>query len=163
MLSDQVRSLGSPVMFSRIGPGHSQAGSGGYSTVPVISQARSFYVKCPLHGTSMRSCSRQMSKGSDDDILRSLMFWVLTGMVCGLMLFFELQTFCRLTTLTHTHKAINRFGQVRLARALSLHFHLIPPGFDLAMQPGESAEQLRWRHVHHAAPKLHHIGDCHNF
>lgn len=40
---------------------------------------RSFYVKCPLHGTNMRSCSRQMSKGTDDVIIRSLMYWLREG------------------------------------------------------------------------------------
>lgn len=51
--------------------------------VPIIprtdQKARSFYVKCPLHGTHMRSCSRQMSKGTEDIIIRSLMYWLLQG------------------------------------------------------------------------------------
>ena len=43
------------------------------------SKATSFYVKCPLHGTRLRSCSKQISKGTQDEIIRSLMFWVLGG------------------------------------------------------------------------------------
>ena len=45
-------------------------------------QVKSFYVRCPLHGTLSRSCSKQYSRGGSDDAnVRALMFWLIQGRV----------------------------------------------------------------------------------
>lgn len=50
---------------------------------PAIFQA--YYVRCPLHTTAMRSCSKQMSTSNKDVkvIARSLMWWLLQGKELG--------------------------------------------------------------------------------
>ena len=50
-----------------------------YITCPLGTKAPSFYVKCPLHGTGSRSCSKQLTRPTTDAMVRSLMFWLLQG------------------------------------------------------------------------------------
>lgn len=45
----------------------------------IVYQVASYYVKCPCHGTALRSCVKQYSRGTRDEILRALMYWLVQG------------------------------------------------------------------------------------
>ena len=140
--------------------------------IVALHQARSFYVKCPLHCTTQRSCSRQMSKGSDD------VYWLLKGHAIQSFGAGELEglEWSKGRPLSHVTKLlfwgeydmftrpiiVNHWFIFRLFFCMwdnvRVRTNVVEPcyfaGYELVRRTNESDEQLRARHVHEVVPRL---------
>lgn len=102
------------------------------TSFPAHLEVTSWYCKCPLHGTSTRSCSKQLSKGTRDEIIRYLMYWLLQGK--------EFQMYWLIQRANN-----QQVKQLYLFLLIVLH---LETGFNIVRAPAETNEEIRSRHVH---------------